>query len=154
MPFTLAALTTEINTDPTALGYAALKASGNDQGIADLLNIVRATISVKRPDCSPAEILEAIDLRDFPASPTGVASVPLAQSWLESVTQFARIRLTNDDGTKTTTRKNFDRLVNDTQGSQTRLDAVAVRTGSRAEQLFGAGVFVTPTNVANALGRF
>lgn len=159
MAFSLAALTTEIQTDPLTYGYAAFVSSGNDQGIADAINKVRTgsdgkpAISVKRPDCSPAEILEAIDVRDFPASPTGVNSVPLAQSWLESVTQFDRIRLTADDGTKTTTRKNIDRLVGNTQGSQDRLDAVAVRNGSRAEQLFGFGVAVTSNQVAAALGR-
>lgn len=155
----LAALATEINTDPLTYGFAAMKVAGNDQGIADLLNKVRTgadgkpAISVKRPNCTPAEILEAIDVRDFPASPTGVTSVPLAQSYLESITQFPTIRLTNDDGSKTLVRKNIDRLVNDTQGSQTRLDAVAVRNGSRAEQLFGFGVAVSGNDVAASLGR-
>lgn len=167
MPVTTAALRTEITTDPRGYGYAPFVASGNDQAVADRLNAVRdgtnpptnptaaggtanGAISIKRPDCTPAEILEAIDVRDFASAPTGVASVPLSQSWLESITQFAKVRLANADGTKTLSRKNIDRLVNDTQGSQTRLDAVAVRNGSRAEELFGVGVVVTRDDVASA----
>lgn len=151
MPVTIPELAAEIAADPLALGYAPHVASGNDQAIADLLNARRATISVKRPNCTPADLLEAIDIRDFAASPQGVTSVPLAQSYLESVTQFASIRLLNDNGQKSLIRKNIDRLVGDTQGSQARLDAVAVRPGSRAEQLFGFDVPVTGSNVAQAL---
>lgn len=157
MAITLAALASEITADPLGYGYATFVAAGNDQAIADLLNKPRdgtdgkPAISVKRADCTPAEILEAIDVRDFPASPTGVNSIPLAQSWLESVTQFARLRLTREDGTKTLIRRNIDRLVGDTQGSQARLDAIAVRVGSRAEQLFGVGVEVTNPDVSQSL---
>jgi hypothetical protein len=158
-PAQLTALASEIRTDPLTYGYGVNITSGNDQAIADLLNKVRdgtdgkAAITVRRPDCTPAEILEAIDVRDFPAAPTGVNNIPLAQSWLESITQFSSIRLALSDGTKTTTRKNIDRLVGDTQGSQTRLDAVAIRNGSRAEQLFGFGVRISSGDVAASLGR-
>jgi len=63
------------------------------------------------------------------------------------------IRLSNDNGTKTQVRKNIDRITGDTNGSQTRLDAVAVRVGSRAEALFGAGVVVDINDVGNALNN-
>lgn len=159
MPFSLDALAQEINLDPQTYGYAAFVAAGNDQAVADLLNKVRtgddgeAAIAIKRPDCSPEEILEAIDVRDFPAAPTQVNSVPLAQSYLQSVTRLARVRLTLDAGGKSLVRKNIDRLVGDTQGSQARLDAIAVRAGSRAEELFGFGTHVDSGQVAAALGR-
>lgn len=35
------ALKNEITTDPAGLGYVALSAAGDDQGIADALNLVR-----------------------------------------------------------------------------------------------------------------
>lgn len=146
----LQTLKTELNSDPRSYGYAADLASGNDAGLVAKLNLARAGITIRRPDCDPAEILEAIDIRDFAASPAGVTNNQFVASWFESITQFARVRLANADGTKTQVRKNIDRMVNDTQGSQTRLDAVAVRAGSRAEELFGFGVAVTDTDVANA----
>lgn len=149
-PAQITTLRTELTNDPRAYGYAPLVAVGNDPAVADLLNLVRPTITVKRIDCTPVEILEAIDIRDFAATPTGVNNIPMVQSWLESVTQFSKLRLTADNGNKTLIRKNIDRLVNDTQGSQTRLDAIAVRIGSRAEELFGAGITVTPDEVSSA----
>jgi hypothetical protein len=168
MPVNVATLRTELASDPRGYGYAPLVAVANDPALTDMLNAVRdgtnppanptaaggaanGSITVKRIDCNPAEILEAIDVRDLATAglPAGM-SVPLAQSWLESVTQFARIRLANDDGTKTLTRRNIDRLVASTNGSQARLDAVAVRLGSRAEELFGAGVVVTRDDVGSA----
>lgn len=167
MALTTAALRTEITTDPRGYGFAPLVTTGNDQAVADKLNAVRdgtnpptnptaaggvanGSISIKRPDCTPAEVLEAIDIRDFASAPVGVTSIPLTQSWFESITQFARIRLANADGTKTTVRKNIDRIVNDVNLSQTRLDAVAIRNGSRGEELFGAGVIVTRDDVSAA----
>mgnify|MGYP000476295844 CR=1 FL=1 len=154
MPLTTAqlqTLKTELNSDPRSYGYAADILSGYVGGLRDKLNLARAGITIRRPDCDPAEILEAIDIRDFAASPAGVTNNQFTASWFESITQFARVRLANTDGTKTQVRKNIDRMVNDAQGSQTRLDAVAVRTGTRAEELFGAGVVVTNDDVTNAL---
>lgn len=150
-PAQLQTLKTELNSDPQSYGYAADITSGYVGGLRDRLNLARAGITIRRPDCDPAEILEAIDLRDFAASPAGVTNNQFASAWFESITQFPRVRLANADGSKTQVRKNIDRMVNDTQGSQARLDAVAVRSGSRAEGLFGAGVVVSHDDVTNAL---
>ena len=149
-PTQLSQLKVELQTDPRSYGYAADLASGNDAGLVAKLNLARAGISIRRPDCDPAEILEAIDIRDFAASPAGVTNNTFAASWFESITQFQRVRLANANGTKTQVRKNIDRMVADTQGSQTRLDAVAVRPGSRSEELFGVGVQVTDDDVSKA----
>lgn len=151
MAINYSALKNEILNDPNSYGYAPLVAVGNDTDLAVLLNLVRAGISIKRPNVSSSEILEAIDIRDFLTSPAGVNNNTFAASWFESITQFTSIRLTNEDNTKTVVRKNIDRMVADTQGSQTRLDAVAVRSGSRAEQLFGFGTSVSANDVAIAL---
>lgn len=154
MAIDYAALTTELQTDPQTYGYAAHIASGADGALAALLNIVRtggdgeAAILVRRNDISAEELLEAIDTRDLKASPT-----LLEGSYLESVLQFRRIILSNDAGTDSRTKSNLDRLVNNTQGSQTRLNALARRNGSRAEQLFGTRTLITQTDVAIALGR-
>lgn len=150
MAFTSAQLKAECQADSTGIGLAAPFAAADDSIVAALLNQVRAGISVKRIDVTPVEVLEAIDVRDFPAAPSGVNSVPLAQSWLESITQFATIRLFNDDGSQTRVKSNLDRLVGNGNNSQTRLNAVGVRTGSRAEQLWGTGTVITTQDVTAA----
>lgn len=164
MPLNIAALKSELINDPAALGYGPFRAIRNDVALAAIINfrrdgvtpcpvngVVGAGINVRRADCAPGEILEAIDVRDFLASPAGVNNNAFTAAWFESITQSARIRLLNEDGTKTVVRRNIDRMVADVQGSQTRLDAVAVRAGARSEQLFGGDVLVSVANVADAL---
>lgn len=139
----LVALKTEITTDPLALGYAGK----SDAEIADLLNLPRATITIRRANIAPNEVLEAIDSRDFDAAPNAIHV-----AWFESITQLRTIRLENDDGSATRALGNLRRLLQaaDTQGSRTRLAALATRIGSRAEQLLGGGVTVTHIDVADA----
>lgn len=147
MAIDFAALRTELSTDPNGYGYAPLIAAGNYEGLAALVNLPRAAITMRRNDISALEVLEAIDTRDFVASPTALQS-----AWFESITQYPRIRFRDDAGVNTRVRANLNRLVNDTQGSQTRLDALAVRQGSRAEQLFGRDTDVSYLDIGRALG--
>lgn len=146
------ALKTEIQTDPLGYGYAGYLAAHEPENVAAALNKVRdgtdgkPTIQVRRLDVAAIEVLEAVDTRDFVASPNA-----LQASWFESITQNATIRLANTDGTQNRIKNNLDRILNDTQGSQTRLNALAKRNGSRAEQLFGPGAVVTTADVAAAL---
>lgn len=166
MSVNLTQLKTELLNDPAGLGYAPFVEIRNDTALAEVVNFARngvaacptngvvgSAVTINRPDCDPSEILEAIDVRDFEASPAGVVNLALTQSWLESITQFARVRLAKDDGSKTKVRQNIDRLVSNVNGSQSRLNVVAVRFGSRAEQLFGAGVSVTVSDVSSALNN-
>lgn len=165
MPVTNAALKAELLNDPQNYGYAPFVAVRNDDVLSQLLNFKRdgvtappygntgPAVQIKRGNVAPSEILEAIDVRDLLNAPPGVTSIPLTASWLESITQYPTIRLANADGTKTLVRKNIDRITGDTQGSQTRLDAVAVRFGSRAEQLFGENTAVSIAQVADALNN-
>jgi hypothetical protein len=156
-PDQLATLLQEIGTDPNGYGLVALRDAGNAQGIADALNLVRTganggpAITVRRSDITPEELLDAIDVRDFPASPAGVNNQTLTGSWLESVLQFQRIPLQNADGTNNRIRTNLNRLLGDTNGSQARLTQLSRRQGSRAEQLFGAGTRVAHGDVSDAL---
>lgn len=142
-PAQLTILKTEITTDPLALGYAGK----SDAEIADLLNLLRATITIRRANIAPNEVLEAIDSRDFETAPNAIHV-----AWFESITQLRTIRLENDDGSATRALGNLRRLLQaaDTQGSRTRLAALATRIGSRAEQLLGGGVVVTHIDVADA----
>lgn len=160
-PAQIQALRTELTTDPRGYGYAA--ALRNDTDMATRINAVRdgtnppatptaaggqasGVITVKRPTIPRRELLNAIDIRDLKASPT-----VLEGSVLESILQSDTITLLNDDGTNNLTRQNLNRLLADTNGSQTRLGTIARRAASRAEELFGYGVAVTIDDVGRAL---
>lgn len=163
----LAALKTELQTDPRGYGYAA--ANRNDTDMAARINLVRdgsagtvptnptggnpaglasGIISIKRPSIPRAELLNAIDTRDLKASPTA-----LEGSVLESILQSDTIALLNDDGSNNLTRQNLNRLLADTQGSQSRLGVIAKRSASRAEELFGFGAAVSIDDVGRALNN-
>lgn len=141
-PFTLAALKLELQNDPAAVGYAGKP----DNQCTALINAANSANPINRADITPAELLEVIDTRDFVTA----NATPPACSWFESVTQLRAIRLRNDNGTSTRTRQNLNRLLNDTNGSQTRFDALQVRDGSRAETLWGAGVVITDADIGAA----
>lgn len=162
-PPQVAALRTEITNDPQGLGYAAFLTSGQDNMVADVLNALRDGVTaafngviglavvMQRADIAASEVLEAIDVRDFAASPGGVTNAPLAASWFESVTQARMMRLQNEDLSDTLVLGNLKRLLTNVNGSQGRLTAAAKRSGSRAEKLFGAGTVMQPLDVAQAL---
>lgn len=144
--FTPAQVKAECQNDPSGLGLAAQFAVGSDGVCADILNVVRVGITVKRVDVRPAEVLEAINTLDFAASPSAIAC-----SWFESLTQMPVVRLSNDDGSDTTVLGNLKRLVtSDVNGSRTRLAALTTRPGSRAEQLWGPGTSLTALDITNA----
>src|SRR5262245_34415251 len=106
MPLTLAALKTELQTDPTSLDYAPHIALGSTGALADILNLQQGSITVRRNDLTPAEVLEAIDNRDFEAAPN-----PAHVAWFESVTQLGRLRLVNEDGSNTRVLGNLRRIL-------------------------------------------
>ena len=141
-------LKAELLTDPNAYGYAPLIAIGNDQGLADMLNLPRAAIVMPRPDVSPLEILEAIKVTDF--VPTAQQSI-LYGSWLESVTQYPSVRILKENGTDTRVMTNLMTILVNGSQSEVRLRALASRPGSRAEQIFGIGTTVAHMDIAQAL---
>src|ERR1043166_27585 len=105
MAFTLAALKSELLTDPSGLGYAASVTSRDDSITATLINLARAAIQIKRADVSSAELVNAIDVADYASLPISPSSSQLSTerrflSWLECVSGLTegRIRLLNDDG--------------------------------------------------------
>lgn len=148
----LTQLRTELQTDPLTYGYAPLVALQDYSGLSDLVNKVRngtdgeAAINISRADIDPLELFQAIDVRDFGGSP-GV----LGGAWFQSLMRLTRIPLLDTAGQPNLIKANLDRYISNGNGSQTRLDALARRFGSRGEQLFGAGTIVTPTNVRDAL---
>lgn len=159
----IAKLKTELTTDPRGYGYAGPISMGSDQSAADIINTIRdgtnpptsptavggvasGLITVRRANIQATELLEAVDTRDFVTNATTIQA-----SWFESITQALTIRLLNDDGSNTRVLTNLIRLLNNTNGTQTRLQAVATRPGSRSEELFGTDQQVSTDQIAKAL---
>jgi hypothetical protein len=145
----LSALATEINTDPRAYGYAALKAAGNDQGLADALNLARdgtnggPLISVNRGTISTQELVEAVVRSEMPASQSD-------RDWLIMVSSGVRVRV----DTGSTARAGLLAIFAAGTTTRTNLTTVSSKSpASRAEELFGINIIVTPTDIAASLGR-
>jgi hypothetical protein len=138
-------LKNELLTDPNAYGYAPYIADTNNPHLADMLNQPRAAISMPRPDVTPLEILEAIKVTDFISNANS-----LYASWFESVTQFPSVRILKTDGSDTRVMTNLMTILTNGSASETRLRALAVRSGSRVEQLFGVGTTVSVQEVIDA----
>ena len=145
----LSVLATEIAQDPQGLGYAGQ----SDSQVADLMALPRVGFTVRRDNIMPAELLEAIDVRDF----DNASITPASLSWFESLTQLRAVRLVNDDNSNTRVLGNLRRMLQNPspQLTRERLDALSSRAGTRAEEILGRNVTVTYTDVglARALGN-
>lgn len=146
MAYTLQQLKTELTTDPTGIGYAALQAQGLG-AVATAINLPRASIQVKRADISPSEVFHALDLTDLVTNPGATTN-----SYLECLlTAPYPLRLQNDDGTDTPVKANVVSILKSgASGTKTRLLALQTRDGSRAEQLWGTNTTVPVLDIQNA----
>jgi hypothetical protein len=127
----------------TGSGYLKPYAQLSDDLAAQKLNALDTGRIQRRSDILSSEVLEVIDSRDFISNANA-----LVASYFESVTQNASIRLLNADGSDTRLLGNLILAVNNTQGSQTRLRALATRIVSRQQEL-GLGT-VLPSDVSKA----
>ena len=145
-------LAAEINNDPQTYGYQAWVTAGEPEKVAEALNKLRdgtdgeTAINVRRTDITPVELLEALDTRDISTSTN-----TLVGAYLQALLVLPTIRLTNANGNANRIKDNLDRIITNGQNSQTRFNALAVRVGSRAEQLFGAGTVISTADVGLAL---
>lgn len=152
----LVQLKTELQTDPTAIGYATDLANRTDHKLAEAVNLVRLSITVKRKDVSARELYEAIEVTDYTALPGSPTAAQLSAErrylgWLTGLIALDRVRLQNDDNTVTPVGANLQAMFAGGTGTRTRITALMTRTGSRAEQLFGVGTVVTVDDVSTAL---
>lgn len=143
----LTQLRTELNTDPTLLGYLSFIQSGNHTELANIINLPRVTIRVKRDDVQAQEIFHAIAVADLVNNP-GASQLEWFNALLHAVFP---IRLLNEDGTDTPVRTNVLGLVRSGTTSLTRLAALQDRDGSRGEQLFGRHTRITIDDIGTAL---
>src|SRR3990172_2184325 len=132
MAITLSALKSEIDSDPTALGYAGK----NDQEVADLLNTLNPSIRIDRDIVSTWEVIEA-------TVPSEWASLSADEKNRYGI--FASLGTINLKGTNI--RNAFGAMF--AAGTTTRANLIAIqkRDGTRAEQLFGSGVGVSLLDV-------
>lgn len=139
MSFTLQDLADEINAD--ALGIYPAITPENDAAIADAINETRESITVWRDDLEAAELKDAVRLDDYIAACDTAAK----RAWFALVLDNG-IPLQDPNGA---VRSGIASLF---AGTDTLTDFVAIaqRSGSRAEALWGPGSFVTPSQVAQA----
>jgi hypothetical protein len=139
----LAALKTELTTDPKALGLTVLPA--DDAANADKLNAVKATTLIKRRWLTTAEILNAID----PIEHQGL-SEPQAR-WLSAVLLLQQI----DPFKQQSLTDGVEEMFSPTSTSLAAFTAILTEPGNRIDQMYQAGLLevggtVTPSDVAQA----
>lgn len=130
-----AALRTEILTDPTGRGYDDHVETGSDHVVAYLLNESQAGIQVVREPMSASDVMRYFDLDEWKAlAPSGrqIAADLLLASPLSAA---GRVLVGVTVGPKT----------------QSSMESLQFRPGSRAEQVLGAGTMVGHLDVARAL---
>lgn len=151
-------LRTELLTDPFNL-YGTDVANRNDSLVAAAINLARPSIQIRRADINSSDVINAIAVADYAALPANPNTTALSTerrflSWLECIANTEKIRLLQDDGTDAPAIANF-RAMFSPGGVNTptfnRLIALAMRNGSRAEQLFGTDVIVDTQHVTDAL---
>lgn len=136
------ALKAELVADPTARGYSAALAAGDFSPVAALLNEVQGGITVDVPTVEGRAILEALEWSDLSALPVNAMLYLSALCQMDAVpTDSANVRAV------------LATILAGT-GSLANLVALQTRSGSRAEQLFGAGVIVSAADVLRAWREF
>lgn len=155
-------LATEINTDPRAYGYSTHVSSGNDQALADLLNLPRdganggPAIPIRREAVPVKSVIESITVSDFPSLPGNPTAAQLSDerrklAWLTMLASLDTVRILNNDGTNGPVAVNLLAIFPAGSATRDRLVALGSRNGSRAEELWGAETVVTTSQIAQAL---
>lgn len=146
-PTQLVALHQELTTDSLGLGYAARIASGDDGGLAALLNAPRAGQTCQSGSLSSEQILAAVTLSDLGAP--GVLDIAFL-AWLDRIERTT----VGFDLNNAKVAAAFQRFFANNSASYTALAALRTIAGcSRAQALFGVACVVTQSDVSQALGR-
>jgi hypothetical protein len=146
-PTQTAALTQELQQDSLGLGYAARIASGDDGGLAALLNAPRAGQTCQSGSLTSQQILAAVTLTDLGAA--GVVDIAFL-AWLDRIEQTA----VGFDLNNAKVAAVFQRFFASTSNSYVALAALRTVTGcSRAQNLFGVACVLGVMDIAAALGR-
>jgi hypothetical protein len=158
--FTYAALASEINTDPTALGYAPLVTLGSDAVLAALLNQRPGSFSPAKTWTTPAPLIPIATVLQWGA--TGpLAAIQAAQtSQIAGIPSIAIASILGFQSLATfdvSDARNLQSLAIFvqagvlTQAQVNALLALGVAPASRAEVLFGIGTTVGLSEISKAL---
>lgn len=135
------ALKSELINDPQGLGYAPLYANGQDQDLADVLNVVRVggAFQINNEPVSKEAVVKAITGADF-AAMTSLDFTKLLVLFL-----MGEIDLANN-----ATQMLLASVFPASGGTRTNLIALSKRQGTRGEVLFGNGVRISASDIAIA----
>lgn len=142
-PVDIAQLKAECLTNPNNYSYTDPKAgtktltqwflAGDDTIVANILNTVRAGITIYRTDVTPQEVTEAIAVANFVAAGSQNS---YSAAWYHNFGSLSAVRLLTKAGANTRNMTNLLAILTNASASETRLIALGSRTGSRAEQLW------------------
>ena len=137
-PFSLAALATEIAQDPKTLGYAA---AGNDVAVAALLNLPSGAGSgpVWKTSIPALMVLQTIVSADF-----------LALTSLQLQQLNTMLAIGTFDATNANTGATFAAIFTGKTNTLNAFNAMAQRTGSRAEVLWGIGTVISAQQIGQS----
>jgi len=143
-PFSLAALKTEIQTDPASLGYGAVVHADDCARVATKINTIGAggAFAVLLPSITALAFQTCLDATEF----TSLTALNLSQ--LGMLLSGGSGKLAT--GVVTIRRGIF--TAGTFPNTRTNLGAIIQRQGSRAEVLWGTGTVVSATQVAQAMG--
>jgi len=135
-----AALKAEVQTDPVGLGYAIHLASGSLSPIVALLTAARAGVTVFRGVIPAYEVINATVTAEW------TTLTAAEKQRYQTITGAGQVDTANAN-----VRAAFLAMFAAGTATRTALVALASRPGSRAEELWGAGVVVSAEDVARAL---
>jgi len=140
MPVNYAQLKTELQTDPTAIGYAPMLSAGDHAGVAAALNLVRQTITIRRDILPAHELFECVVTAEYNSLTAS------EKSRLDTILGMGTVNVKGDN-----TRSQLSAMFVAGTATRTNMLAIMDRKGSRAEQLFGLSTKVAPSDIALAL---
>lgn len=142
MPLTapqILALKSECINDPKGLGLNALYANGQDQDVADALNVIHAggDYQINNEPVSKEQVVKAITGADF-----------AAMNALDFTKLMVLFLMGEIDLSNAATQTLLASVFPPGGGTRTNLVQLAKRQGTRGEVLFGNGVRVSASEVA------
>jgi hypothetical protein len=142
--FSLAALATELKTDPANLGYASFVTSGNDTQLAQLINATTFGTLPHSP-ISGTELLSSI----LPSDLNNLTTLQLQSFWgMVGGTGGTGIAV-GDSNWQAYLTGMFTALTS--PNSHTAITGLATQPASRAEVLWGVGTVISISQIGQAL---
>lgn len=153
-PAQLAALKTELTTDPAALGYAPSVTAGNHNALAGLINAMSAAVITLTSQSKGAVLLGIIPALDQLALGTDLSNVAIPAAVSAKWQSRFQALSAGDNSIQLSAAfmGMLGQLVTDKLMTQAQVDAFTRRAGSRAEVLWGSGTAVSSDDVRIALG--